>query len=218
MKQIDLSSLRDPKSYQEYHRQIKNVVERGTDHPLNYSEGQVAITLLNQKRMLRHDRRFQRTPLLDELGLANLELEPTTWVVLTEGWCGDAAHIMPVIAHLAEALGNVKLRIVNRDQNLEVMDGFLTNGGRAIPKLIVTDSKGCVLGSWGARPEVLQAQFLRARNQPDFDQHLLNIHIQSWYNNDKGLTTAREIVRMLERLEVATCFDGIDHRPHRALV
>jgi hypothetical protein len=217
MKHINLSGLRNPKSYTDYHAQIQSVIDQGVGNELGYSAGQVDITALNQRRMLRHDKRFAKAPISDQVNMTDFEVDAMTWVVLSEGWCGDAAHIMPVISHLADSIENVELVIVNRDENLPLMDAFTTNGGRAIPKMIFTDKKGCVLSSWGARPEVLQAQFLAAKKAPDFDKHEVNMQIQRWYNNDKGVSTAKEILKLLGNLEETTCFDDIAHQPRRVL-
>lgn len=76
-----------------------------------------------------------------------------TWMVLTEDWCVDSAYLLPVIARVAAADEAIDLRIVERDENLDVMDQFLTNGGRSIPKLVGFDEDGVELFQWGPRPE-----------------------------------------------------------------
>src|SRR4051794_23250931 len=48
-------------------------------------------------------------------------------IVLTEDWCGDAMLNNPVLLRVAEA-ANIEVRFVLRDQNLELMDQYLTNG------------------------------------------------------------------------------------------
>ena len=59
------------------------------------------------------------------------------WLVLTEAWCGDAAQSLPIINKMAEVSDNITLRLILRDENLDVMDQFLQNGrSRSIPKLI----------------------------------------------------------------------------------
>ena len=100
-------------------------------------------------------KRWDKTVKISEEAKNKIESfdEAITWLLITESWCGDAAHVMPVINKIAELNENINLRIVLRDENPELMDAFLTNGGRAIPKLIVIDdATGDVLNTYGPRP------------------------------------------------------------------
>ena len=84
---------------------------------------------------------------------------PGTWhlLALSEDWCGDAVNILPVVARLADALPNVELRVLLRDENLDIMDAHLTNGrSRSIPVIILYDEKFRERGWWGPRPTRLQ--------------------------------------------------------------
>ncbi|MEM1093658.1 MAG: thioredoxin family protein [Bacteroidota bacterium] len=81
---------------------------------------------------------------------------PVYWLVLTEDWCGDSAFSLPVIVALAEQSEHVTLRILLRDHNLDLMDRYLTNGTRSIPKLVAFDPEtGRELFQWGPRPAEL---------------------------------------------------------------
>ncbi|MEM6645104.1 MAG: thioredoxin family protein [Bacteroidota bacterium] len=81
---------------------------------------------------------------------------PVHWLVLTEDWCGDSAFSLPMIVALAEQSEHVTLRILLRDDNLDLMDRYLTNGTRSIPKLIAFDPEsGRELFQWGPRPAEL---------------------------------------------------------------
>lgn len=79
--------------------------------------------------------------------------EPQLWMVLTEPWCGDSAYNLPVIAEAAQLSDKVTLRILPRDENLDIMDQYLTEGSRRVPKLVAFDEEGNELFRWGARPE-----------------------------------------------------------------
>ncbi|GAC1372040.1 MAG: hypothetical protein NVSMB30_12380 [Hymenobacter sp.] len=63
------------------------------------SPGLVRYTLQNQAHL---DRAY-RAPLLPAL-VATLASRPRPehWLVLGEAWCGDTAHTLPILAHLAE--------------------------------------------------------------------------------------------------------------------
>lgn len=97
-------------------------------------------------------------------------------LVITEDWCGDAMMNNAVLRKIAEA-AELEVHCVYRDENLELMDQYLTNGGRSIPKYIFLSEDGEVLGHWGPRAAVVQ-QFveekrsvLPAKDDPQFDLH-----------------------------------------------
>lgn len=76
---------------------------------------------------------------------------PLTVLVITEDWCGDSAFSLPVIAEAIATDPRHTLRILPRDANLDVMERYLTNGGRSIPKLVAFDAAGVELFTWGPR-------------------------------------------------------------------
>jgi thiol-disulfide isomerase/thioredoxin len=129
-----------------------------------------------------------------------------TWLVLAESWCGDAAHVLPVLNKIAELNDYIDLKIVLRDENLELMDAFLTNGGRSIPKLIMVDNKtGDVLNTYGPRPSEATSLVNRYKVKygvltPEFKEDL-----QHWYNNDKGQNIIEDITNMLCELQSSVC-------------
>ncbi|WP_022835281.1 thioredoxin family protein [Salisaeta longa] len=82
---------------------------------------------------------------------------PQLWMVLTEPWCGDSAYNLPVIADAAAESPNVSLRILLRDDNLDIMDQYLTGGSRSIPKLVIFSEDGDEHATWGPRPEPARA-------------------------------------------------------------
>ena len=76
------------------------------------------------------------------------------FLTITEDWCGDAMMINPVIRKLSEA-ANIEMRVALRDADTELIDRHLTNGGRAIPIVLILNEQGQLLGKWGPRaPEV----------------------------------------------------------------
>jgi len=76
-------------------------------------------------------------------------------VVLTADWCGDAMLCVPIMMRIAE-VADIDMRYLIRDENLELMDQYLTNGkSRSIPIFIFIDSQGREQAVWGPRsPEV----------------------------------------------------------------
>jgi len=79
--------------------------------------------------------------------------EPQLWMVITEPWCGDSAFLLPIIAEAASRSENVTLRILLRNDNLDIMDQYLTDGSRSIPKLVAFTEDGDELFTWGPRPQ-----------------------------------------------------------------
>ena len=118
---------------------------------------------------------------------------PQTWFLITEPWCGDAAHSTPLIALVAALNKNITLKIVLRDDNHDFIDRYLTNGGRSIPKLIVRDENDKDIFIWGPRPKELGLIFteLKSENQP-FD--VINKTLQNWYNQNKGVDIQSELL------------------------
>ncbi len=107
----------------------------------------------------------------DELrdAVARLD-EPQLWMVITEPWCGDSAFLLPVIAEAAALSDDVTLRILLRDDNLDVMDQHLTDGSRSIPKLVAFSEDGEERFTWGPRPEPARERFAELREKHDDKQ------------------------------------------------
>ena len=123
--------------------------------------------------------------------------KPINWIVITEGWCGDAAQNLPIINKLAELNDHINLRIVLRDEHPELMGKFLTNGGEAIPKLIHTEDDHEIISHWGPRPSVATKMVEDYKEEhgmltPEFKKDL-----QIWYNTDKGETTINDMLEFL---------------------
>lgn len=197
MKNSIKNSLKKTYTYQEYKKLIKNLLVEGKSTGPNQSENLTNYSMLNDRRMKRLDKTIKITDkTTKEIQKIN---EPQTWLVITEGWCGDAAQNLPVIQKMAELNENIKLKLVLRDENLELMDLFLTNGGRSIPKLIALDPNNNVINTWGPRPAVatkMVADYKEANGSLDaqFKQDL-----QVWYNKDKGYSTQEDFVKLTQR-------------------
>lgn len=185
-------SLKSSLSYSEYKILISDLLERGESTTKGGDEALVPYSELNLRRMNRWDRTFKIDPALKEK-ITNASAQ--TWIVLTEGWCGDAAHCVPIIQKIAELNEKIDLHLVLRDENEDLMNDFLTNGGKSIPKLIMYDpEKETVKNTWGPRPNGAAEIFNSLRGE---DYEVINVELQKWYNKDKGKSTAAEIVELL---------------------
>ncbi|SDZ01925.1 thioredoxin family protein [Bacillus sp. 166amftsu] len=77
-------------------------------------------------------------------------------IVLTADWCGDALLCVPVMKRICE-VSNIEMKLFIRDENLELMDQYLTNGAaRAIPIFIFINKDGKEQAVWGPRAPKVQ--------------------------------------------------------------
>jgi thioredoxin-like negative regulator of GroEL len=152
---------------------------------------------LNQVRMARVEKTYTPSPEMVEQ-VTNLK-HKTNWLVLTEHWCGDASQALPVFNKLAELSdGKINLKLVYRDQEPELMDAYLTNGTRSIPKLIQLDTHNNVTGFWGPRPTFAQQMVKRLKADPTTaDTYATELHL--WYARDKQQSLEAEILQLFYR-------------------
>ena len=119
--------------------------------------------------------------------------------MISEGWCGDAAQLLPIINKMAVESGKIDLRIVLRDENEELMNLFLTNKSKAIPILIVVDvATGNVLGNWGPRPKGAADLIIDYKKEFGVVDETAKNNLQLWYLHDKGLTTQEELINLMQ--------------------
>lgn len=204
MSSIVKNSLQKSISYQAYRDLVKQLAEENSTTGLEKTEALANYTKLNDRRMKRWDKTVKLSE--ETKGRLNTFDGKVTWLVITESWCGDAAHVIPVLNKVAEFNGNIDLRLVLRDENPELMDGFLTNGNRAIPKLImIDDASGNVINTFGPRPSeatsyVNRFKAMHGKLTPEFKEDL-----QHWYNKDKGQNIIEDITEMLCELKPSVC-------------
>lgn len=181
-------------SYTQYRDLIDKLLAEGKTTGSNHSNEMVEYTRVNMHRM----RRVERSVLTDELLQVLLSVQTKMiWVVLTEAWCGDAAQNLPAIVKIADASPLIDVKLLLRDENPEIMDAYLTNGGRSIPKLIALDANTMeVLGTWGPRPETAQQMVLDAKaNSIPYPEMAELLH--SWYAKDKSRTLQQEFAKLI---------------------
>jgi hypothetical protein len=182
-------------TYEAYKQLIDDLLAEGKATGPQQSEAMTHYSQLNVQRMHRVEKTIQILPEVKEGMLA--VTRPQTWLVLTEGWCGDASQSLPVIKALADLNPNIRMRILLRDDNPELIDRYLTNGiSRSIPKLIALDpATGAELFTWGPRPIALQESFYGMRSEGlPFD--VIKEELQRWYNADKTVSIQRELAAL----------------------
>lgn len=186
-------------SYTTYRALIDELQAAGKTTGPNQSEMLTNYTRLNVQRMERLDK---KTELLPELQAALDKLQQNyAWVVLTEGWCGDAAQIVPVLEKLAQASrGHLTSYYLLRDEHPDLMDRYLTNGGRSIPKLIILHADTLTeVAQWGPRPSPAQDLFLEMKAQGiGFEEFAEKLH--GWYAKDRTQHTQQELLALVQGL------------------
>jgi hypothetical protein len=197
MKNIIEKALQNGFSYVNYRNHVSELIKEGkatgntqSDDLLHYSE-------LNETRLKRLDKTIKITP--EVIGLLENISKKYTWLIIAEGWCGDAAQLLPIMHKMAEVSENIDLKIVLRDENEDLMNLFLTNGGKAIPKLIILDENNNVVADFGPRPEPARKLIADYKAANGIVDEPIKIELQKWYLQDKGITTQNEIMALMPK-------------------
>ncbi|MCP4055640.1 MULTISPECIES: thioredoxin family protein [unclassified Mesoflavibacter] len=199
--QLDLAnvieeSLKKSLSYQDYRTLLSRLVEENATTGTNQSEALINYTALNDRRMKRWDKTIKISE-ADKITIKNATVNQT-WIVLTESWCGDAAHVIPVINKVAELNSGINLQLVLRDENEQLMDLFLTNGGKSIPKLIQFDNTTkTVLNSYGPRPTEATKLVNDFKKKNGTLTAEFKEDLQRWYNKDKGQNVIKDLIELI---------------------
>ena len=185
-------------TYSEFRDQVRQAVEAGRTTGDHQTAVLAEYTVLNQVRMDRLDKTVKLDPDLREL----LERVPDqTWLVLSEGWCGDAAQNLPVMAAMAAASEAVRLVVLGRDAHPDLMDRYLTGSSRSIPKLIAIDPAGRELFTWGPRPAPAQRMIMEHKALPLDEQppyREISTQLHTWYAQDRTATVQAEFMALLK--------------------
>jgi len=196
MPELNTSIINSVLTYNEFVEEFTRQISVSDINTLNdYDKSFYDYRKLNFQRSSRLEKTFIPT---DETKQLFSEInQQQKWIVITESWCGDSAQNLPVIAKLAQLSGLIEFKIVLRDSNLEFMDLHLTNGGRAIPKLIVFDENDNEIFQWGPRPAEAQNLFIRLKNEgmPKTD---INKELHLWYGRNRGKEVEREIYELIK--------------------
>lgn len=196
MKSIIEKSLSQSYSYPDYRNQIKTLLEHGKATGHVQSEALSHYSKLNETRM----NRLEKTLTIAKENIHKLQnlQHNYIWLVISEGWCGDAAQILPVINKMAQLSEKIDLKIVMRDENDALINLFLTNGSKSIPKLIFLDSTTFeVLGHFGPRPTGALELISNYEKQYGIIDEKAKTELQLWYFQDKGTSIQNEILELL---------------------
>jgi thiol-disulfide isomerase/thioredoxin len=197
MQTIIKNSLKNSYSYSEYRNQVTSLLLQGKVTGLEQSESLTNYTALNEARMNRLEKTISLTEEV-KTALSNLKRK-YVWLVLSEGWCGDAAQLLPIMHKIAEFSENIEMRVVIRDENEDLMNLFLTNGSKAIPKLVILNTETLkVVSDWGPRPLGAKNLIIDYKSKHGVVDETAKTELQKWYLKDKGVSTQMEIMALIQ--------------------
>ncbi|MEJ7664827.1 MAG: thioredoxin family protein [Hymenobacter sp.] len=188
-----------PTSYAAYRQLLDQLLAEGKTTGPQQTPELLAFAQLNEQRMSRLDK---TTKLLPELAAAAGPARNYIWLVLTEGWRGDAAQTLPVVEAVAQAsAGHLRTAYLLRDENPDLIDQYLTNGSRSIPKLIVLRADTLTeVAHWGPRPAEAQALITKLKAEGmEHDEFIKALH--TWYAHDRTQATQHELLKLIKGME-----------------
>jgi hypothetical protein len=176
-----------------YLAHFENILENPTapyDNPDYYNYAK-----LNWSRM---NRWLKKGTISEELKSAISSIDQVqNWIIITEPWCGDASHVVPFLHMAAEINPMISVEYQLRDSAPFLIDQYLTNGGKSIPKLIIRNKANEDIATWGPRPAACQVIYDELKEKKaDFEE--MKIELQKWYNHDQGSEIMKELVDLLK--------------------
>lgn len=193
-----MHSLKSSMSYPAYLKLFEELVEAKSTTGES-TQDRIDFTALNFKRIQRLNKTIKLTPEQEDY-FGNIQTKQA-WLVFLESWCADGAQTIPVLNKIAQASENISLKIILRDEHPELMDHFLTNGTRSIPKLIILDKNLEVMDTWG--PRSIPATKMVAEYKKEFGKidAAFKASLQVWYNKDRGVSIINELSDIVQKLE-----------------
>lgn len=197
-KVINPSLVNRSQSYSEYREMIDKLLNLNQTTGSIQTEGYLEYTRMNVKRMNRWDKTAKIATEMENI--IKSVREPLVFLIITEAWCGDAAQSIPYISKLAALNPNIQLKLVLRDENPDLMDAYLTEGARSIPKLIVLSSDlEREFATWGPRPKYLQDRLKAYKLDPkSVSPKLFSEGTHLWYAKDKNQSLERELLDLFK--------------------
>jgi hypothetical protein len=189
--------LSESLTYAQFMALTAQLVEEKRTTGADQSEAYQEYTRMSLQRMLR----WNKTAKVSEPMQALMKsiTRPQVWLVITEAWCGDGAQSIPYFAKLAELNPLITLRFLFRDEHPELMDAYLTNGNRSIPKLVATTADlQHQLFTWGPKPQYLMellAAFKKNPGERTYPALLEEMH--GWYAKNKHQDLEAELIPLL---------------------
>lgn len=184
-------------TYESYRAMIDENFAHGKTTGDNHSKAMLHYTKMNIQRMKRLDK---TSKISGELTATIKQItEPQVWLIITEAWCGDAAQSLSTIQKAASLNDKIQTRYILRDEHPEVMDAYLFNGTRSIPKVIILKADTLEeIGHWGPRP--VAAQEIVDEHKALGSSHEVYVElVHKWYNTNKTVDIQDELNELLKK-------------------
>jgi len=189
------SRVQNGMTYEEFLDTIREKVDAGAGNQKTENDEKLfGYVELNYSRKTRISKTY--TPSATIQSVVESITEPQFWLVITEDWCGDSAQNLPYIVAISELNPLITLKIIQRDANLDIMDLYLTNGSRSIPKLVAFSENGTELFQWGPRPQAAMDLVKKAKDSGETSAEFIP-KVHSWYTLNKGASLEEEFVHLL---------------------
>jgi len=117
---------------------------------------------------------------------------PLQWAFITDDWCIDSAYSLPLLLKATQLREDVSLSILMKDENLDILDMFLTRGARSIPKLIAIEDDGSIRYSWGPQPEEIRL-IRKDLIDSGAEGRIVSGTTIDWYADDGWLEVEKEL-------------------------
>ncbi|MCB9201481.1 MAG: thioredoxin family protein [Flavobacteriales bacterium] len=149
-------------------------------------------TKLNLARINRLEKTFK----LSEEQIKKIKQITSTinCICITEGWCGDAANILPVIHEIAKQSEKITIKYIFRDNHTELMEKYLTNGNKSIPIYIICDENFQEINSFGPRTQFGMQLLHKMKTDENYKKEEFYIDLQKYYIKDKGKDIVTEFI------------------------
>lgn len=181
-------------TYEQYLALNENILTDPDPAPPYNNPVYLNYARLGLSRMKRWDKTMRFSDaFLHALGSVNYKQH---WILITEPWCGDAHPVVPAIAMLPSVNPLISYDLQLRDSEPFLINSYLTNGGKSIPKLIVRDADGRDLFTWGPKPEGARLLTLGMK-EAGVHYDTIATELQNWYNKDKGMSFQQEIISLM---------------------
>lgn len=194
---ISSAFMKEAMTYLDFQHLMESLVSQGQTTGPEQTEHRISYTRLNLQRM----HRIGETVKIDTELITAVQAikDKYVWLILVEAWCGDVAQNIPAIIKAAGFSDQIKTRLILRDQYPEVMDQYLTEGSRSIPKLVCfREDDFSEVFSWGPRPLPVQQLFKKLRTEAvDVNDIYEQLHL--WYSKDKTRTLQNELLVLISR-------------------
>jgi thiol-disulfide isomerase/thioredoxin len=149
-----------------------------------------------------HQLHYNKCKLTEDDKNALSDLKQLKVLVVTEPWCGDSLAVFPVVRKVAE-VNNWECRMLKRDDNLDLIDQFLTRGGRAVPIFLFLHEDNSLAFKYGPRPKDAQDIFEAHRaaiNDGRIEKMEVVKKIRTFYAKNRGKAVIHELLAHLKEI------------------